>query len=512
MELGRIPLARTRAARVAAHAAGPLVAICMTTCDPPLELFARQVDSIRAQTHGDWVCVVSDDCSGPERFAALEAAVAGDPRFVVSRSGRRLGFYRNFERALELAPAGAAYVALADQDDAWHPDKLATLLAEIGDARLVYSDARVIDRDGRVLAETYWSRRRNNHSSLLSLLVANSVTGAASLFPAALLEDALPFPPAQFAHFHDHWLALVALSLGDIAFVERPLYDYVQHGDATLGHAAANRMPAMRERFGALRRDPHERVRLWRMHYYVDACRLLQFAAVLRLRCGERMPAAKRRELARFERADRSLAPIAGLAARGLRELLGRRRETLGAEWMLFHAFAWRRMLSASARDRPTRRLRLDALPPTALDPRPGARAPAEPAARAVADKIAPLRLAVRDDAPRRVNLLIPSIDLQHFFGGYIGKFNLARRLAARGVRVRIVTVDPVGELPRSWRGDVEAYSGLRGLLDEVEVEFGRESQGLEVSRATRSSPRRGGRRTSPTRRCAPSRPSASST
>ena len=51
-------------------------------------------------------------------------------------------------------------------------------------------------------------------------------------------------------------------------------------------------------------------------------------------------------------------------------------------------------------------------------------------------------------------------------------------------MRVRIVTVDPVGSLPASWREDVEAYSGLAGLLDEVEVAFGRESQGLEVSRA----------------------------
>ena len=481
--LATIPLAPPVERVAAPAAAGPLVAICMATCDPPLALFRAQVDSIRAQTHADWVCVVSDDCSDPERFDALQQVLDGDPRFVVSRSPRRLGFYRNFERALALAPTEATYIAPADQDDRWHPDKLATLLAEIGDARLAYSDARVVGGDGRVLADSYWGRRDNNHTSLLSLLVANAVTGAASLFPTALLEDALPFPPAQFAHFHDHWLALVALSLGDIAFVERPLYDYVQHGDATLGHAAANRMPGMRERLGALRRDPRERVRLWRMHYYVDACRLLQFAAVLRLRCGSRMPVGKRRDLDRFERADRSLAPIAGLAWRGAQELLGRRRDTLGAEWMLFHAFAWRRALSASARDRPTRRLRLDALPPPTLDPRPGARSPGEPAVRKVADKIAPLRLAVRDDAPRRVNLLIPSIDLQHFFGGYIGKFNFARRLAARGVRVRIVTVDPVASLPSSWREDVEAYSGLAGLLGEIEVEFGRESQGLEVSR-----------------------------
>ena len=104
----------------------------------------------------------------------------------------------------------------------------------------------------------------------------------------ALLDYALPFPPRQFSHFHDHWIGLVARVLGKIAFVDRPLYDYVQHGDASLGHAAANRITALRDRLGRLRRDPRERVRMWRMHYFVDACRLLQFATILQLRCGDR--------------------------------------------------------------------------------------------------------------------------------------------------------------------------------------------------------------------------------
>jgi len=469
-----------------APGAPPAVAICMATHEPPLELFRRQLDSIRAQTHRDWICVISDDCSHPRAYAAIEVAVGGDPRFLLSRSPRRLGFYRNFERALALAPAAARHVALADQDDVWHPDKVATLLAELGGARLVYSDARIIGTDGELRSNTYWSTRRNNHSDLLSLLVANSVTGAASLFPRALLDDALPFPPAQFAHFHDHWLALCALALGEIRFVDRPLYDYVQHADATLGHAGANRMPTLRDRAGALRRDPRERVRMWRMHYFVDACRLLQFTAVLRMRLGDRVDADKRRVLDRFEAADRSLLPLVPLGLRGARELVARRPETLGAEWLLLHAFAWRRLLGASVRDRPQRGVRLDAVPPPTLDPRPTARTPAEPAPRAVAEKIAPLRLAVREDAPRRVNLLIPTIDLRHFFGGYIAKLNLARRLAERGLRVRIVTVDPVGPLPPSWRADLASYSGLAGLLERVEVAFGRESQGLEVSRDDR--------------------------
>jgi glycosyltransferase involved in cell wall biosynthesis len=482
-ELGSIPLA---AAPAPVSEAAPDVAICMATYEPPLALLRAQLDSIRAQTHGDWLCVISDDCSSPARFAELEALVAGDERFVVSRSPRRLGFYRNFERALALAPAGARYVAPADQDDVWHPDKLAVLTGAIGDARLVYSDARVIRPDGGVVAHTYWERRANNHEDLLSLLVANAVTGAACLFPRALLDDALPFPPAQFSHFHDHWLGLCALALGEIRFVDRPLYDYVQHGGATLGHEAANRMPGLRDRFRALRRDPRERVRLWRMHYFVDACRLLQFATVLRLRCGDRMAPAKRRALDRFMHADRSVAPLATLAARGARELVARRPETLGAEWLLLHAFAWRRLLGATARDVPQRGLRLDAVPPPALDPRPGVRIPAEPAPRALAEKIAPLRLAVRDDAPPRINLLIPTIDLRHFFGGYIAKFALARRLAARELRVRVVTVDPVGPLPGAWREEIAAYRGLEGVFDAVEVAFGRESHGLEVSREDR--------------------------
>ena len=464
-------------------AADASVAVCMTTCDPPMALFRRQIESIRAQTHADWVCVISDDCSEPERHAAIQEALGEDPRFVISRTPRRIGFYRNFERALSLAPADATHVALADQDDAWHPDKLATLLAELGDAKLVYSDARVVDGDGRVLADTYWSRRTNNHRDLLSLLVANSVTGAASLFPRSLLDDALPFPPAQFAHFHDHWLAVVALSLGDIAFVGRPLYDYVQHGGATLGHAAANRMPGMRERLEAVRRDPRERIRLWRMHYYVDACRLLQFTMILRLRCwradgggqaaGDRALRARRPLAARPRRA--GVAGRAGAAGPPPRHARGgvdaRPRVRLAAPARRQHA----------RRAEPRRAARLAAaadLRPAAGRPRP--RRPGRPRGgredhAAAAGGERPRAAAGQPADPvDRPPALLRGLHRQ-----------VQPRAAAR--RARRAGADrhrrPGRPLPESWRRDVEAYSGLAGMLDEVEVEFGRESQGIEMSR-----------------------------
>ena len=119
--------------------------------------------------------------------------------------------------------------------------------------------------------------------------MANSVTGAASLFRRDLLDYALPFPPRQFTHFHDHWIGLIARRRSaTMAFVERPLYDYVQHGNAVLGHAAANRMPTLRDRLGWLEKDPRDRVRRWRLHYFVDCCRLMQFTTILEMRCGPR--------------------------------------------------------------------------------------------------------------------------------------------------------------------------------------------------------------------------------
>jgi glycosyltransferase involved in cell wall biosynthesis len=488
-ELGRITTAGPSAEPITGPApdpaAGPFVAICMATFDPPPGLFERQLDSIRAQTHRNWICVISDDCSSPDRYEAIERAVAGDPRFVLSRSPERLHFYRNFERALELAPRGADYVAMADQDDFWHPDKLEALIAQIGGAQLAYSDARIIDRGGDVISDSYWSIRRPNHENLLSLLVANSITGAASLFRRDLLDYALPFPPRQFSHFHDHWIGLTARVLGDVAFVERPLYDYVQHGGAVLGHAGANWMPPLRDRLGWLKKDPKARVRSWRLHYFVDCWRLIQFTTILDMRCGGRIGRRRRRTLGRFAQAERSPLALANLGRRAVRELVGE-SETLGAEVALFFAFVWRRLVEVGTwgLERPRRRLRIDARPPMTLLPTPGRRDPNNVAVGAVGAKIAPLEWAVQDHAPQRVNILIPTIDLEHFFGGYIAKLNLARRLAERGARVRIVTVDPVPTLPATWPQRIEAFSGLRGLFDRVEVEFGRESQAVEVSRS----------------------------
>lgn len=322
----------------------PLVAVCMATYDPDPELFRRQVDSIRAQTHGNWICLISDDGSPPEAFERLVGVVAGDERFVISRAARNRGFYANFERALELVPDAVDYVALCDQDDEWHPDKLEALLAGLGTgARLVYSDMRIVDDEGAVISETYWSFRRNNHTDFGSLALANTVTGAASLFDRGLLEDVLPFPPRHAAAYHDHWIAQVAMALGPISYVDRPLYDYVQHGEAAIGYLAANgggryaasplrRAQITWERFRGRRYHLG-----WRQPYFNIYCRVALAARVLEMRCGGRMAPDRARIVATL------LEPANAarwLTRRVLEDGFGT-DETLGRERLMLAGLSW---------------------------------------------------------------------------------------------------------------------------------------------------------------------------
>jgi len=330
---------------------GPeLIAVCMATWEPDLALFETQVQSLRAQTDDRWICLISDDGSSPAHLEQIVRTIGDDPRFAISHSQTRLGFYRNFERALEMVPGEAALVALCDQDDRWHPDKLRVLRRSLGGAVLAYSDLRLVDAGGAVLRETLWRGRANNDANLASMLVANTITGAAMLFRRELMETALPFPDIPGLQFHDHWLALAALATGTLAYVDRPLYDYVQHpgavfGDVTHGSRSA-RVGGPRGRLARLR-IPGPACTWRAAYFYGYVSRALQ-AHVLLARSGTRLSAPKRRTLGRFTACDRSWRALAWLAVRPMRCLLGH-TETLGSELELVRGIVWKRMTASLA-------------------------------------------------------------------------------------------------------------------------------------------------------------------
>ena len=322
----------------------PSVAICMATYEPDIAMFARQIDSIRAQTHRRWVCLISDDGSAAETVAAMREVLGDDDRFLLAPGERNLGFYANFERALGMVPAAAELVALSDQDDEWHPGKLEALIDGLEpDALLVYSDMRIVDRSGTVISDTYWSFRDNNHTDFASLVLANTVTGAASLFRRELLADVLPFPPRHANAFHDHWIAQVAMALGPISYVDRPLYDYVQHDEAAIGYLSANGGGRYSGSLLSRARISAQRLRRrryhlgWRVPYFKVYCRIVLAATALELRLAGRLDPEKAEVLATLREPSRAARWLARrIAHDGLKTT-----ETLGRERVMLAGLAW---------------------------------------------------------------------------------------------------------------------------------------------------------------------------
>ena len=116
------------------------------------------------------------------------------------------------------------------------------------------------------------------------------------------------------------------------------------------------------------------------------------------------MPVGKRRDTGAVPVADASLARCWGSARAAPASSIGT-PETLGAEWGLFHALAWRRLLSAErARRSRSRRLRLDALPPPSLVREPGLGGGSTRTSAASPDKIAPLRWSAGRATLRRAS------------------------------------------------------------------------------------------------------------
>jgi glycosyltransferase involved in cell wall biosynthesis len=447
---------------------GPRVAICMATYNPPVALFRRQVESLKSQTHSNWICIVTDDQSSDEIWREMLTTVGDDPRFHLFRNAERLNFYRNFEEAMLRVPFDAHFVALCDQDDRWDSDKLETLLnAFEPDTQLAYSDCRLTDAEGKVYFHTFWHNRRNNYTNLQALLVANTVTGAASLFRAALLDKVLPLPPRIGDAYHDHWLAVVAMANGNIVYVDRPLYDYVQHDANVIGHNYRSAPGFLRYGFEVIRRlhNPRQAFRAARtvanqgQIKFEYVLRTVLFAKCILLRHSDIKP-KRRRIFEKFARFDASLLTPFSEKVKATIE----RRPTLNLEGYLLYCAAATHGVTRYHRFR-NRRF---GPPKMSLDSPP--EIPKAEYIRDIFHSASRLTPALKETEPRRVNILMARIEFRYVYGGYLGMFQLALRLVREGYKVRIILLEQHEFAPDKWREEIKRYPGVETLFEDVEV------------------------------------------
>ena len=99
----------------------PVISIVMATYNGGLYL-EQQMESIVVQTYPNIEIIIVDDCSTDNTIEILQMFQQKYSNIKLFNNAANLGYIKNFEKGCSLA--SGEYIALCDQDDYWHPDKL----------------------------------------------------------------------------------------------------------------------------------------------------------------------------------------------------------------------------------------------------------------------------------------------------------------------------------------------------------------------------------------------------
>jgi len=201
----------------------PLISILLCTYNggPFLE---EQIDSILHQTYPNLELIISDDVSTDITRTIIEK-YRSYPNVIININEKNAGLQKNIEVAAGLSKG--SLIAFSDQDDIWLPQKIEKLYSALGDHSLAYSDSKLVDELGADLHKNL-SDIRNlqniDHSKGFGLY--NAVSGHTMLVEREVLQYALPVP---VGYYHDWWIAVQAVNLKGIRFLDEQLTLYRQH-------------------------------------------------------------------------------------------------------------------------------------------------------------------------------------------------------------------------------------------------------------------------------------------
>lgn len=205
----------------------------------------EMLESLVSQTLKPRTVVVLDDCSTDGTCEIVESYKQKLPLEFIKNtmnSGHRAAFSKALEYTRQFVEPGD-FIALADQDDIWHPEKNGILVSEIKNHALVFGDAEIIDKFGKISADSWREQALISTDTNINRQVAgiNNVTGMLSLFKAELLDEILPIP--EGVTVHDRWIAMVAeksalSNAQGVCAIPQKVAQYRIHGNNAVGGTA----------------------------------------------------------------------------------------------------------------------------------------------------------------------------------------------------------------------------------------------------------------------------------
>lgn len=149
------------------HAGAPAVSVIMPSYNVR-GCVTRAIDSVLAQTFGDFELIVVDDASSDGTAARVEHACAGDPRIKLLRMSRNRG--PAYTRNVGFSAARAPWIALLDADDAWRPDRLERLMDQSEQVDAVFDNLVGYDAEADTETGVLFPGLRDGELSIEALL------------------------------------------------------------------------------------------------------------------------------------------------------------------------------------------------------------------------------------------------------------------------------------------------------------------------------------------------------
>ncbi len=201
------------------------ISIAMTSYNAS-RYIGEQLRSFAEQTRLPDELVITDDGSTDataEIVDAFSREVPFEVRYV--RNPVNLGMHANFGRTVSLATGDIVF--MSDDDDAWFPEKLATVVAAFdadAGALAIVNDQVIADADGTLTDRTVLQNVRK-----LGYGDEHYGTGACTAMRRSLLDVLLPFPSPGIPY--DHWTNHMPYILGVRRLIETPLQMYRRHAN-----------------------------------------------------------------------------------------------------------------------------------------------------------------------------------------------------------------------------------------------------------------------------------------
>jgi glycosyltransferase involved in cell wall biosynthesis len=190
----------------------PLVSVVLCTYNGDKYLEA-QIQSILTQTYSSFEIIINDDASTDSTQQIISSYALKDNRIRYFFNDKNIGVNKNFEQG--FATATGKFIAIADQDDIWVPEKIQKQLSLFSseDIMLVHTGSVIFTGIQLPIHKTFKTGEfLMEGNDYRKLLLRNTISGHNIMFRKEIVYS-LALPSTVY---YDWWLCQIATIRGKI--------------------------------------------------------------------------------------------------------------------------------------------------------------------------------------------------------------------------------------------------------------------------------------------------------